>query len=103
MTLRQGILTASILAFAFIGPSAAYSEEQERAVAECPAYADHLRSARAYLEHSDRSNALAELRRARESLEACQNAQADETALAACATSIRTGSAGSAPGSIGAL
>ena len=91
MSLRKGILVASIVAFASIGPSAAHSEEQERAVTECPAYADHLRSARAYLEHSDRSSALAELRRARESLETCQNAQADETALAACATSTRAG------------
>jgi hypothetical protein len=79
----KGLATVTIAAAVLLSPLAARSEGPDRAMTECPGYADHLRNARAYLEHADRQNALAELKRARDSLSACDTAQADETALAA--------------------
>jgi hypothetical protein len=79
----KDLATVIIAATALLAPLAARSEDSDSAMAECPGYADHLRNAQAYLEHADRQNALAELKRARDSLSTCDTAQADETALAA--------------------
>lgn len=47
--------------------------------ARCPAYAAHLLRAKAYLEGRDQTNAVEELRRAREALSACIQQEADES------------------------
>ena len=85
MHTAKGLARAIIAAAVLLAPLAARSEDSARAMTECPGYADHLRNARAYLERADRQNALAELKRARDSLSSCGTTQADETALAACA------------------
>jgi hypothetical protein len=58
------------------------SEDASRA-ARCPAYADHVRAAKTYLEHADRANAAAELRLAEDALRECDLDDEDDTALAA--------------------
>jgi hypothetical protein len=67
------------------GPVVATAGESRATIAGCPGYVDHLRTARAYLERKDRGNAVAELKKARESLRECEATQASETALACVA------------------
>ncbi len=64
------------------------AEGSEPVAAHCPAYADHLRAAKAYLENADRGNATAELRLARDALRACAREDDEETALAAAEPSV---------------
>ncbi|MGH7899607.1 MAG: hypothetical protein ACREQQ_16760 [Candidatus Binatia bacterium] len=80
------LLTAVVLA-----PVVARAQSRDEAAASCPGYADHLRNARTYLERSDRKSALAELKRAREALRGCEEAEVDETAFAARAFTPRVG------------
>jgi len=75
-----------LLGFSSTTPAIAESEDSQSAVTECPGYADHLRIARAYLERSDRRNALFELKQARELLRECQAEEESENALASRAT-----------------
>ena len=82
------MVVAGLLGFLFVAPVAAPARESASALTGCPGYTDHLHKARAYLERSERANAIAELKRARESLRSCEEAQGDETALAACASWI---------------
>jgi hypothetical protein len=90
MGLAKALVAVGILAAVLATPRAAQSEDLRQAATRCTDYADHLRNARAYLESSDREKAVAELKRARESLRSCEKAQGDETALAACASWIHT-------------
>jgi hypothetical protein len=87
----KGLATVIIATAMLFAPLAARSEDSDRAMTECPGYVDHLRNAQAYLEHADRQNALAELKRARDSLSTCDTAQADETELAARTVRIPRG------------
>lgn len=57
--------------------------EETSFVARCPGYAVHLRTARNYLERGHRAAATAELRRAREALEACGREEAAQRGLLA--------------------
>ena len=63
------------------------------ASATCRAYVDHLRQARVYLDRGERPRALAELRRAREELQACVRDDEGVVALAALADVPRRGDA----------
>jgi hypothetical protein len=90
MQLAKALVAMAILAAVLATPRAAQSKDLWQAATRCTGYADHLRNARAYLESADRENALAELKRARESLRSCEKAQGDETALAACASWTHT-------------
>ena len=58
------------------------AEEDATRAARCPAYAEHVRAAKMYLEHSDRANAAAELRLAEDALRECDFDDEEETALA---------------------
>ena len=51
----------------------------------CPGYVEHLRQARRCLDRGERPSALAELRRAREALQACLRSDEGVVALAALA------------------
>jgi hypothetical protein len=55
----------------------------------CPGYVQHLRQARVYLDRGERTSALAELRRAREELQACLRNDEGAVALAALADGPR--------------
>ncbi len=90
MQFARALVAVGILAAVLMTPRAAQSENLRQAGTRCRDYADHLRNARAYLESADRENALAELKRARESLRSCEKARGDETALAACASWTHT-------------
>ena len=59
----------------------------------CPGYVEHLRQARVYLDRGERPSALAELRRAREELQACLRGDEGVVALAALAVGPRRGDA----------
>ncbi len=87
MSRGSQIALVALVGFLLVESPAARADDSEAALAGCPGYMDHLRNARAYLARSDRSNALAELKRARESLQACEQAEAGETELAARARS----------------
>jgi len=87
MSHGKTILAAALLASTLAGSSLARADDSKNVIDDCPGYADHLRIARAYLERSDRTNALVELKQARELLRECEETQATETALAARATS----------------
>ena len=63
------------------------------ASATCRAYIEHLRQARVYLDRAERPSALAELRRAREELQACLRDDEGIVALAALADVPRRGDA----------
>jgi hypothetical protein len=84
-TFLSGVLLASWL----ISTPAVRADDSRSVIDQCPGYADHLRVARAYLERSDRANALVELKQARELLRVCEETQATETALAARASANR--------------
>jgi hypothetical protein len=58
------------------------AEEDATRAARCPAYAEHVRAAKTYLEHSDRANAAAGLRLAEDALRECDFDDEEETALA---------------------
>jgi hypothetical protein len=87
----MNIAIGTLGAFLILAPQSAHSADSETASLGCPGYAEHLRTARAYLASSDRANAVAELKRARESLRACEEAQAGDTMLAACTSSTPSG------------
>jgi hypothetical protein len=59
------------------------AEEDASRAARCPAYAEHVRAAKTYLEHADRVNAAAELSLAEDALRECDLDEQEETALAA--------------------
>ena len=85
---RRELVVTGLLGFLLVAPLATPAGESASGLTGCPGYTDHLRNARAYLVRSDRANAIAELKRARESLRGCEAAQASETALA-CAVASR--------------
>jgi len=73
------VLFGVLLAASTLGAA----EEDATRAARCPAYAEHVRAAKTYLEHSDRANAAAELRLAEDPLRECDFDDEEETALAA--------------------
>ena len=81
MRFRSALLLSlgALLAASNIGAS---GEDASRAV-RCPAYAEHVRAAKTYLEHADRANASAELRLAEDALRECELDEEEETVLAA--------------------
>ena len=90
MILRSLTIAVMLLGFSSMTPAIAESDDSadsQRSITECPGYANHLRIARAYLERSDRRNALFELKQARELLRECQAEQESESALASRAAS----------------
>lgn len=79
---RKRASIAAILAGGLFATIVNAGDASNRALGGCPGYTEHLRNARAYLEHADRPNAVAELKRAREAIHSCEEAQAGETVLA---------------------
>lgn len=80
-------MAALIVGAVLVTPCVVRSQDEGVAITSCPGYVDHLRNARQYLGRSERASALVELKRARESLRYCEEADADEIALAARASS----------------